>query len=139
MQSSLPTTIVTMLIFYVRRQSVVTTVRSHEKAEQIRERHPYASTTQLGVIIVPDFISAGAFDECFKSDASFDVVMHTASPFRYSITDIQGELLDPAIIGTIALLEAIRKNAPSIKKVVRFPHLSLHKTELASVPRHVFN
>ncbi|KAJ5986027.1 methylglyoxal reductase (NADPH-dependent) gre2 [Penicillium canescens] len=107
-----------MLILYVRRQSVVTTVRSHEKAEQIRERHPYASTTQLGVIIVPDFTSAGAFDECFNPDAPFDVVMHTASPFRYSITDIQRELLDPAIIGTIALLEAVRKNAPSTKKVI---------------------
>ncbi|GFF22146.1 putative NADPH-dependent methylglyoxal reductase GRP2 [Aspergillus udagawae] len=98
--------------------SVVTTVRSQEKAEQIRERHPYASTTQLRVITVPDFTSAGAFDECFKSDAPLDVVMHTASPFRYSITDIQRELLDPAIIGTVALLEAVQKNAPSVKKVI---------------------
>ncbi|KAJ6095193.1 methylglyoxal reductase (NADPH-dependent) gre2 [Penicillium canescens] len=105
-------------LLLARGQSVVATVRSHEKGEQLRERHPYASTNQLGVIIVPDFISAGAFDECFKSDAPFDVVMHTASPFRYSITDIQRELLDPAIIGTIALLEAVRKNAPSIKKVI---------------------
>jgi hypothetical protein len=31
--------------------------------------------------------------------------------------------LDPAIVGTIALLEAVRKNAPSVKKVVRFRHL----------------
>jgi nucleoside-diphosphate-sugar epimerase len=115
------TTLLLMLILCVCRYSVVTTVRSQEKAEQIRERHPYASTTQLRVITVPDFTSAGAFDECFKSDAPLDVVMHTASPFRYSITDIQRELLDPAIIGTVALLEAVQKNAPSVKKVVRFP------------------
>ncbi|KAF7165774.1 hypothetical protein CNMCM5623_009853 [Aspergillus felis] len=102
-----------------RGYSVVTTVRSHEKAEQIRERQDlHASTTQLRVIVVPDFTSAGAFDECFKSDAPFDVVIHTASPFRYSITDIQRELLDPAIGGTIALLEAVRKSAPSVKKVI---------------------
>jgi nucleoside-diphosphate-sugar epimerase len=113
---------------------VVTTVRSHEKAEQIRERHPYASTSQLGIIIVPDFLSTGAFEECFKSDAPFDVVMHTASPFRYSITDIQRELLDPAIIGTIALLEAVRKNAPSIKKVVRFPASSCIKQSWLRFP-----
>ncbi|KAF4213397.1 hypothetical protein CNMCM5878_000031 [Aspergillus fumigatiaffinis] len=102
-----------------RGYSVVTTVRSHEKAEQIREcHHRHASTSQLQVIIVPDFTSAGDFDECFISDAPFDVVIHTASPFRYSITDIQRELLDPAIGGTIALLEAVRKSAPSVKKVI---------------------
>jgi nucleoside-diphosphate-sugar epimerase len=115
----------------VPRYSVVTTVRSHEKAEQIREcHHLHASTTRLRVIIVPDFTSAGAFDECFKSDAPFDVVIHTASPFRYSVTDIQRELLDPAIGGTIALLEAVRKSAPSVKKVVRFPHRSEMKQTL---------
>ncbi|KAJ5111613.1 methylglyoxal reductase (NADPH-dependent) gre2 [Penicillium argentinense] len=105
-------------LLLARGHSVVTTVRSHEKAEQIRERYPYTSTTHLEVILVPDFTSPGAFDECFKSDALFDVVMHTASPFRYSITDIQQELLDPAIIGTIALLRAAQKNAPSIQKVI---------------------
>ncbi|EAW22247.1 uncharacterized protein NFIA_009260 [Aspergillus fischeri NRRL 181] len=122
-----------------RGYSVVTTVRSLEKAEQIREcHHLHASTTQLRVIIVPDFTSAGAFDECFKSDAPLDVVIHTASPFRYSITDIQRELLNPAIGGTVALLEAVRKSAPSVKKVVRFPHRSeMKQTYLASVPEVV--
>jgi nucleoside-diphosphate-sugar epimerase len=68
------------------------------------------------------------------------VVIHTASPFRYSITDIQRELLDPAIGGTIALLEAVRKSAPSVKKVVRFPHRSeMKQTYLASDPEVVFN
>lgn len=88
--------------------------------EQSRERLSYAYPTQLDVIIVPNFVGDGAFDKCFKFEAPLDVVMHTASPFSYSVTDIQREVLDPTISGTVILLEAIRNNAPSTKKV-RWP------------------
>lgn len=60
----------------------------------------------------------GAFDEAVKSDPPFDVVIHTASPFHYNVTDIQKQLLDPAIIGTTGILKSIQKYASTVKKVV---------------------
>jgi nucleoside-diphosphate-sugar epimerase len=35
-----------------------------------------------------------------------------------SVTDTKRDLLDPAIIGTTGILKAIKKNAPSVKRVV---------------------
>lgn len=37
-----------------RGHSVVTTVRSQEKAEQIKKSHPHISKENLGFVIVPD-------------------------------------------------------------------------------------
>ena len=45
-------------------------------------------------------------------------MIHTASPFHYNVTDVQKEMLDPAINGTVGILKAIKKNAPSVKRVV---------------------
>lgn len=39
-------------------------------------------------------------------------------PFHFNVTDVQKELLDPAMIGTTGILKSIKKNAPSVKKVV---------------------
>lgn len=41
----------------------------------------------------PDF--ALAFDEAVISDPPFEAVIHTASPFHFSVTDTKKELLDP--------------------------------------------
>lgn len=48
----------------------------------------------------------------------FDTVIHTASPFHFSVTDTKKDLLDPAINGTTGVLKAIKKSAPSVKRVV---------------------
>ncbi|KAL9011086.1 MAG: hypothetical protein Q9180_009228, partial [Flavoplaca navasiana] len=60
----------------------------------------------------------GAFDEAVKSDPPFEWVIHTASPFHFNITDTKKDLLDPAIIGTTGILKAIKKSAPSVKRVI---------------------
>ncbi|KAI7133654.1 NAD(P)-binding protein, partial [Hortaea werneckii] len=60
----------------------------------------------------------GAFDEAVVSDPPFETVIHTASPFHFNVTDVQKELLDPAIIGTTGILKSIKKSAPSVKRVV---------------------
>ncbi|KAF1348102.1 hypothetical protein BDV97DRAFT_335163 [Delphinella strobiligena] len=95
--------------------SVVTTVRSQAKADKIKEAHPKAD---LSFAIVPDIAVEGAFDEAIKSTPPFEAVIHTASPFHFNVTDIQKELLDPAYIGTTGILKSIKKNAPSVKRVV---------------------
>ncbi|KAK3898618.1 hypothetical protein C8A05DRAFT_47117 [Staphylotrichum tortipilum] len=97
--------------------SVVTTVRSEDKAAKLREAHPAeAASGALTVAIVPDIAQPDAFDEVVKTPG-LEVVLHTASPFHFRYTDPK-ELLDPAIIGTTSILRAIARSAPTVRRVV---------------------
>lgn len=62
--------------------TVVTTVRSEDKAQKIREA--YASQAdRLEVVIVPDIAKEDAFDEVAKTPG-LEIVLHTASPFHFN-------------------------------------------------------
>ena len=98
--------------------SVVTTVRSQEKANKIKEAHPSAGKDKLDFSIVEDIAKEGAFDKTVISDPPFEAVIHTASPFHFNTEDVQKDLLDPAIIGTTGILKSIKKSAPTVKRVV---------------------
>lgn len=98
--------------------SVVITVRSEAKADSIWSAHPEFGKDKLDAVIVKDIAVEGAFDEAVKSDPPFEAVIHTASPFHYNVTDVQKQLLDPAIIGTTGILKSIQKYAPTVKRVV---------------------
>lgn len=98
--------------------SVVTTVRSQEKANKIAENHKQYGKDKLDFAIVEDIAKEGAHDKAVISDPPFEAVIHTASPFHFNITDVQKELLDPAVIGTTGILKSIKKSAPSVKRVV---------------------
>ncbi|KAI1084659.1 NAD dependent epimerase/dehydratase [Whalleya microplaca] len=98
-----------------RGHEVVTTVRSEDKAAAIRAAHPGAKLT---VAIVPDVAAPNAFDEVVKATPGLEYVQHTASPFHFKWTDAKTELLDPAIKGTTSVLEAVKKYAPSVKRIV---------------------
>ena len=100
------------------RHSVVTTVRSQEKAQKIKDAHSSTPKDKLDFVIVEDIAKEGAFDEAVQSDPPFEAVIHTASPFHFNVTDTKKDLLDPAIIGTTGILKAIKKNAPTVKRVV---------------------
>ncbi|TGO57759.1 hypothetical protein BCON_0062g00290 [Botryotinia convoluta] len=92
-------------------------IRSESKAERGSSDFPvYESHFDFG--IVPDITAPGAFDEVVKSDPSFDVVIHTASPFLYKVITNNREFLDPAIRGTMGVLESVKTNAPEVKRVV---------------------
>jgi nucleoside-diphosphate-sugar epimerase len=95
----------------------VTTVRSHKKGEKILENHKSLPKSKLSYVIVKDIAEQGAFDGAVVSDPPFDAVVHTASPFHFNITDPKKDLLDPAIIGTIGILKAIKVKAPSVKRI----------------------
>jgi len=99
--------------------SVVTTVRSQEKADKIKSAHPNVSQDKLDFRIVEDIAKEGAFDEAVKIDG-LEAVIHTASPFHFNTTPekTKQDLLDPAIIGTTGILKAIKKSAPSVQRVV---------------------
>lgn len=99
--------------------SVVTTVRSQEKADKIKEAHPDVGKDKLDFSIVEDIAQEGAFEKAVISDPPFEAVIHTASPFHFNITtSVQKDLLDPAIIGTTGILKSIKKSAPTVKTVV---------------------
>jgi nucleoside-diphosphate-sugar epimerase len=98
--------------------SVITTVRSEEKAQKVRSATD-APPSKLGFAIVPDIAVEDAFDDVIQSaNPPFDAVIHTASPFRFDITDVKKELLDPAIIGTTGILKSIKRFGPTVKHVV---------------------
>lgn len=70
--------------------SVVTTVRTQEKADKIKEAYKsYADQGKLGFAIVPDIAQPNAFDQAVISDPPFEAVLHTASPFHFNVTDVQ--------------------------------------------------
>jgi nucleoside-diphosphate-sugar epimerase len=101
-----------------RGHSVVTTVRSQQKADNIKKAHPDRGQDKLDFVIVEDIAQEGAFDKAVVSDPPFEAVVHTASPFHFNVTDVQKQLLDPAIIGTTGILKSIKAHAPSVKRVV---------------------
>jgi len=98
--------------------SVVTTVRSQDKADKIRQAHSNYGADKLDFAIVEDIAQQGAFDKAIVSDPPFEAVIHTASPFHFNVTDVQTQMLDPAIMGTKGILQSIQKSAPSVKRVV---------------------
>ena len=105
-------------ILLAHKHSVVTTVRSQDKADGIKKAYPKVTTDQLDFAIVPDIEPEGAFDKAIVSDPPFEAVIHAASPFHFNVTDIKKDLLDPAINGTTGILKAIKANAPTVKSVV---------------------
>jgi len=54
------------------------------------------------------------FTKCLRS--AFNLFETDLRP--PSVTDTQKDLIDPAVIGTTGILKAIKKNAPSVKRVV---------------------
>ncbi|KAK3387521.1 hypothetical protein B0H63DRAFT_559024 [Podospora didyma] len=120
--------------------SVVTTVRSEEKASKIRAAWPEkAASGELQVFIVPDIAQENAFDEVVKVPG-LEVVLHTASPFHFNVTDPKKDLVDPAVIGTTGILRAIEASAPSVRRVVvTSSFAALINESKVSDPSHTFS
>ncbi|KFY05594.1 hypothetical protein V492_08424 [Pseudogymnoascus sp. VKM F-4246] len=123
-----------------RGHSVVTTVRSQEKADKIKEAYPTYGKDKLDFAIVEDIAQEGAFDKAVISDPPFKSVIHTASPFHFNITDTKKDLLDPAILGTTGILKAIKKSAPTVKHVVITSSFAaiLNGSKLPHWPEHTY-
>lgn len=101
-----------------RGYSVVTTVRSASKGDQIVSAFGDAVKGRLSYVIVSDIAQEGAFDKAVVAEPPFRYVIHTASPFPTSVDDPVRDLLDPAIKGTTGILKAIKAYAPTVERVV---------------------
>lgn len=89
------------------------TVRSEAAADKLRATFSQYEP-QLSFAIVRDITKAEEYDGALDGVTS---VFHTASPFLLSVTDLTKELLEPALHGSTAILEAAAK-APSVKHVI---------------------
>ena len=98
--------------------TVIGSARSQEKADHLMAL--FGNNPKLSMVIVPEISNLDAFDEAFKKHGSeIKVVLHTASPFRFDVTEIERDLLIPARNGTLSILEAIKKYAAdTVERVV---------------------
>ena len=94
--------------------SVVGTTRDPERAQ--REGH-ITSLPGAGErlrLVAADLMTPGAFDEAV---AGSEYVVHTASPYMTDVEDPQRDLVDPAVEGTLSVLNACER-AGTVKRVV---------------------
>ncbi|KAF6828514.1 nad dependent epimerase [Colletotrichum plurivorum] len=99
--------------------SVRAVVRTDRAASQLRAIFKDHPESQLDYAIVPDITAPGAFDAALSSSKPpFDVILHTASPFDFRVGASVSDFLDPAINGTVEILRAAHRVAPSVKRVV---------------------
>ncbi|KAI1017331.1 hypothetical protein LB503_013397 [Fusarium chuoi] len=98
-----------------RGHSVVTTVRSEKKAQSIRHEFQGVSEEKLDFAIVPDIAAKDAFQGL--GAYGLEAAIHVASPFHYNITDAKRDLIDPAVLGTTSVLDALHKTCPTVRRV----------------------
>lgn len=95
-------------------------VRSEKKAEIVRSNPTLKdiSEDQLSFVIVPDFLKDGAFDEAVKG---VQYILHIASPVPNpdltGESDLDAELIQPAIKGTSGVIQSAHKYG-AVKRIV---------------------
>ncbi|KAE8162275.1 hypothetical protein BDV40DRAFT_312561 [Aspergillus tamarii] len=90
------------------------TVRSEATAEKVRRTFPRYDQ-QLSFAIVPDIAKGDAFDEAVKG---VDGIMHTACPGAIETENNERDIVQPAINGTINILNSAQKHAHQVKRIV---------------------
>ncbi|KAI6101264.1 hypothetical protein F5141DRAFT_291576 [Pisolithus sp. B1] len=89
--------------------SVRGTVRSAQKGEYIRKYFADYGV-KLELVVVEDITKEGAFDEAVKG---VDAIAHTASPVLTT-----GDMVEPALKGTIGILQSALRFGQSVKRIV---------------------
>ncbi|KAI9058001.1 NAD-P-binding protein [Trametes sanguinea] len=89
------------------------TVRSESKTKHLRDLFKSAGD-RLELVIVDDITKEGAFDEHVKDVTA---VIHTATPVHLS-ADHPGEMIVPAVQGTLSILTSALKHGSSVQRVV---------------------
>ncbi|KIM31973.1 hypothetical protein M408DRAFT_241598 [Serendipita vermifera MAFF 305830] len=97
--------------------SVKAAVRSDSKAKFLTSFfQSYVDSGKLTFVNVPDITAPGAFDEAVKG---VDGVIHGASPLESNDPQADPqELVQPAVHGTVGILDSALKNGSGIKRIV---------------------
>ncbi|GAA5980744.1 hypothetical protein JCM10908_001761 [Rhodotorula pacifica] len=88
------------------------TVRDKSKADHILARYPN-HTDKLQLVQVKDIVSGEGLKEALEG---VDAVAHTASPYALTYTDPIKDFIDPAVKGTLTVLQAAKD--AGIRRVV---------------------
>jgi len=95
--------------------TVRVTVRDKGRKEKYQFMSDLAAKSEGSLEIwEADLLKSGSFDEAAQG---CDSIAHIASPFILNVKDAQKDLVNPAVKGTINVLEAANKSK-SVKKVV---------------------
>jgi nucleoside-diphosphate-sugar epimerase len=86
------------------------TVRSLKNPEKVQH---LIDMKEIVDLFEADLLVDGSFDECF---AGCSAVFHVASPFQLQVEDPQKDLIDPALKGTLNVLESCRR--VGVKRVI---------------------
>ncbi|SMN22756.1 similar to Saccharomyces cerevisiae YOL151W GRE2 3-methylbutanal reductase and NADPH-dependent methylglyoxal reductase (D-lactaldehyde dehydrogenase) [Maudiozyma saulgeensis] len=97
---------------------VIGSARSQAKIDALTAQ--FGNNPNLTMVVVPDVAKLDAFHDAFKTyGKDIKYVLHTASPFRFDVTDVEKELLIPAKNGTLGILESIKLYAAdTVERVV---------------------
>jgi len=96
-----------------RGYSVRGTVRSAAKGEHPKKQFANYDD-RLEIVVVEDITKEGAFDEVVKG---VDAIVHTASPLHFNARYPE-ELIEPAVKGTVGILQSTLKHSTSVKRVI---------------------
>ncbi|KAG5361505.1 putative NADPH-dependent methylglyoxal reductase GRP2 [Yarrowia sp. C11] len=98
---------------------VIGTIRHLDKAVKLMEAFPEANlSNQLVFETLTDVRHEDELKRIFEKHPDITVVMHTASPFFFDSKDVVKDLLEPAVEGTKAVLQATQVSGTNVKKVV---------------------
>jgi nucleoside-diphosphate-sugar epimerase len=90
-------------------------VRNPDKKEKIGHLDDMAKASKGKIrYFASDLLEKGSYSEAMKG---CELVFHTASPFVLDVKDPQKDLIDPAVKGTMNVLETANQT-PSVKRVV---------------------
>jgi dihydroflavonol-4-reductase len=94
--------------------TVRATVRGLTKGNKYEYLTSFSGAAERLELVQAELLTEGSYDEAI---AGCEYIIHTASPYVLHVADPQENLVDPALKGTINILQACTK-AGSVKKVV---------------------
>ncbi|KAI0124979.1 hypothetical protein BJ170DRAFT_635901 [Xylariales sp. AK1849] len=111
-------------------------VRAESSAKIIAEQFPQ-DNARLSYTIVPDITKMESYETAFDGVTG---IIHSASPFVLQPKDNVKDLLEPAINGSVAILEAAKKWGTSVKRVVATSsHASVCDLSKGKRPGYVYD
>ncbi|KAG2185561.1 hypothetical protein INT44_002354 [Umbelopsis vinacea] len=112
---------------------VTGTVRSQTKADTLQSLVNKYESDNFKVIIVRDMEKEGAFDEAVKD---VDAIAHVASPVNFYPENPIRDVVNPAINGTVGLLQSAHKYGKNVKHVVYTSSIAAAVTPFEEGPYH---
>ncbi|PWY64803.1 flavonol reductase [Aspergillus eucalypticola CBS 122712] len=110
------------------------TVRSEQSAANVRGIFSQYSD-RLSFAIVKDIAQPGAFEEAVKE---VDGIIHTASPVKSVVEDQEKDLLQPAIRGTLEILQAAQAHSRITRVVITSSFAAMANLYKGLWPEHTY-